>query len=47
LAIGWIDNDAATVGNCWAWAPMTTALDCASGSTPSFAISALSLSLAP
>ena len=47
LAIGWLDSSASTAGNIWAWAPMTTALDCASGSTPSFAISALSLSLAP
>lgn len=47
LAIGWVDADASSAGNVWAWAPTTTALDCASGSTPSFAISALTLSLSP
>lgn len=47
LAIGFLLADAATAGNIWTWGAMTSALDCASGSTPSFAATALQLSLTP
>jgi len=47
LVIGWIDSDAGTAGNIWAWGVTATAIDCASGSSPSFAIGALTLSLTP
>ena len=47
LAVAWIDFDASTGGNAWAWGVNATAIDCASGSSPSFAIAALTLSLTP
>lgn len=45
LAVGFILSDALTVGNIWQWGAMTSALDCAAGSTPSFAIGALQMQL--
>lgn len=45
FAVGWIISDAATAGNIWQWGAMNTHLDCASGSTPSFAASALQIQL--
>lgn len=45
LAVGFLISDALTVGNIWQWGAMSAALDCPSGSTPSFAIGALSLQL--
>lgn len=47
LAVGFLLSDAATAGNIWAWGAMTSALDCASGSSPSFAASALQLEMTP
>lgn len=45
LAVGFILADASTAGNIWAWGAMTSALDCPSGSTPSFGVNALQLQL--
>lgn len=43
LAVCALLFDASTSGNLWDWAPTTSALDCAAGSTPSFAVGALTL----
>ena len=45
LAVAWIDSDAATAGNIWAWGAMTGAIDCPSGSTPSFGANGLQISM--
>lgn len=45
LAVGFILADAATAGNIWQWGAMNSALDCAAGSTPSFAVGALQMQL--
>lgn len=47
LAVGFLISDTSTAGNIWTWGAMGSALDCASGSTPSFAVNALQLSLTP
>lgn len=44
LAVCGLLFDASTAGNLWDWAPLTQALDCAAGSSPSFGVGALSLS---
>ena len=45
LAVGVIIADASSSGNVWNWGAMTSALDCASGSTPSIGVNALQISL--
>lgn len=45
LAVGFLISDAASSGNIWSWGVMTSALDCPSGSTPSFGVNALQLSM--
>ena len=47
LAVGFIIADASTSGNAWVWGAMTSALDCSSGSTPSFGVNALQLQMTP
>jgi hypothetical protein len=47
LIVGWIDSDASEGGNIWAWGVTATKIDCAEGSSPSFAIGALTLALTP
>ena len=45
LAVGFIFADASSAGNVWNWGAMTSALDCPSGSSPSFGVNALSLQI--
>lgn len=45
LAIGFGFFDSATTGVLWNWGATTSALDCSNGSSPSFGIDTLSLSL--
>jgi hypothetical protein len=45
LVVGWIDSDAASGGNIWAWGAMTSALDAPSGSNPAFGVNGLQLSM--
>jgi hypothetical protein len=45
FAVGFLVSDASTAGNVWAWGAMTSALDCPSGSTPSFGVNALQLQM--
>jgi hypothetical protein len=47
LAVGWFTSDAASDGNVSAWGALSSAPDCPSGSTPSFAASAFQLQLTP
>lgn len=47
FAVGWIESDASTVGNLWYWGALSTHIDLAASSSPSFAISALQHQLTP
>jgi hypothetical protein len=47
FAAAWLLADASSAGNVWVWGAMTSALDCSSGSTPSFGVNALQIQMTP